>query len=487
MTPVSRPTFSPLASPERLWGVGVGDADVVEANPRRAVVDVMRLFVAAKIPVTLWGPVGARKTRTLEALAREVDENGVRYQVITIMPSTADPTTLHGLHYTTQAIDGATVMNRSLPDVAWQVHRYAQSTYLRTDADGSTTQVEVMLGEENHVFGDEGRASYSMTSRGGLTVMLLDEMTTCAPATQNALLGLLTHGKYGDLDISPYTAFVMAANPFGTVSTVNDLGEAVMNRGGHLAWYGDVKLFLEEWGSGFGDRSRAPGSKTAWYVRSLLSTAPEQAFRSQRWDPEDLVPEDRMEHTERVTTELAKMLELVEATFADQSDRLRHTYLIAVTRALMGRAWADRMAMVVGMESEMVSPQRIVEAVRAAHVGAATTFEELSAALGQGLHVHGGATLRQDQAQALMDDLVEAAGASPFSPDAYVGAWAFAISADEGTRAGMHAAMVTLARAGRDAALAGALERSALIPAFVPPEVRAVLRAQLAPAPAAAA
>ena len=94
-------SFAPIAARNKLFSTTMAnDIDILKARPRLAAADLMRIYIATKTPVTLWGPVGSRKTRTVEALAQEVDEFGTHYKVQTIQPSTEDPTTIHGLMFT---------------------------------------------------------------------------------------------------------------------------------------------------------------------------------------------------------------------------------------------------------------------------------------------------------------------------------------------------------------------------------------------------
>lgn len=426
MTPVE-PTFRALADPSKLWGVEVNNAEVIRASPRRMAVDLLRLFLANRTPLTLWGPVGARKTRSIEGLRTETDENGTPFQVITVQPSTEDPTVIHGMMFTSRDPEsGKTLMQRSVPDIAQQVVRYW---------------------EEHH----------------GLTILFLDEMTTCMPAQQHALLGLLTHGKYGDLDISPYISVVMAANPQNTVSTVNDLGEQVLNRGGHIAWYGDVGLFLDEWSSGFGNKARKPPAKVEWYIRELLGIAPDEAFRNERWDVDELVPWESLEHTERAVTETARMVGLVEDVFASSKPEVRHLYVIEVTRALLGNTWADRMSLVTGMEADSISIDSLVSKVRGAKLAVETTPEELAERLSTSLHrLPSGAEIRQDQANKLMEDLVDEVFGpdGTFSADTFLTAWAFAATAEStGQAASLHAHLLRIYSHGVKAAKMGHLAK----------------------------
>lgn len=432
------PSFRSLADPSKLWGVDVNNAEVIRANPRRMAVDLLRLFLANRTPLTLWGPVGARKTRSIEGLSVEKDENGVPYQVITVQPSTEDPTVIHGMMFTSRdESSGKTLMQRSVPDIAQQVINYYE--------------------EHN-----------------GLTILFLDEMTTCMPAQQHALLGILTHGKYGDLDISPYISVVMAANPQNTVSTVNELGEQVLNRGGHIPWYGDVNLFLEEWSSGFGRKENKPPAKVEWYIRELLGMAPDKAFRNERWDVDDLVPWESLEHTERAVTETARMVGLVDEVFSGCVDSVRHLYIIETTRAILGNEWADHMSLVTGMEADSISIDALVAKIREKRITMNTSIEERDELIGMSLYrLPSGAEVRQDQANKLMEDLMDEVFVDGvFSEDTYVTAWAFVASGgSSGQTASFHKHLVSLFTIGADMKKRGYL--SSPLPAFVDAELKA--------------
>lgn len=445
MTGAETNPFLRLASSDRLYGTRIDDADTLKSNPRRVAVDLLRLFLAARTPLTLWGPVGARKTRTIEALSREKDADGVPFQVITIQPSTQDPTIIHGIMYTSPEPDGSVIMKRSIPDVAKQIVEYNEET-------------------------------------GGYTVLFGDEMTTCMPAQQNAMLGLLTHGKFEGIDISPYMTIAMAANPEGTVSSVTPLSEAVINRGGHIAWYGDVKLFLEDWNSGFHGATDPPDPLTSWYVNNLLEGHGDEAFRNERWTPDGLVPWDLIEHTERSVTETGNMITLVNDVFSGAPDSVRRHYIVEVTRALLGGTWADRIADITSLEGQALSHRRVVEKIRAARVTLSTTTEELKSLIGDTLYVTDeGIEMQQDQAYRVMENLVKRAYDPErlvFDQDMYVSAWALAATARTNSESGnFHRPLTHLIQRGMQAADQGAVEKKDLVPMFVSSDLISAVQA----------
>lgn len=427
-------SFLPIAARDKIWGLKAKSYQEVAGNPRRVAVDLLRIFLSRKTPIMLWGPIGARKTRTIESMCMEQDENGKNYQVITIQPSIMDPTVIHGVVYTSlDPESGETIMKRSIPDIAQQVINY---------------------GEE-----------------GGLTVMFLDEMTTCMPAQQHALLSILTHGQYGDKNLQEYITIAMASNPEGTVSTVNPLGEQVINRGGHIAWYGDVGLFLEEWRSGFGNPDKKPSHDIDWYTTTLIEQDAEKAFRNGRWKPEELVPYDLMEHTERVTTEQAKMVECINDIFSDAPNDIRHYYLIEVTRALMGNEWAEHMSVVCRMESKKLSAQTVIDIVVSTGVDHTWSGDQLRMSLGDSLYVLDNQDLTDDQISTLTEKLMNRVTEGDRS--AYLSFWAFASTVpNEGKYGLMHAEILKLYFYGESEVKEGKMMKEHAIPAFVSQDIR---------------
>jgi hypothetical protein len=448
-----QPSFMPIADFKGLWASEVQSVDELRDNPRRVAVDLLKLFLANKTPITLWGPVGARKTRSIQSLADLKDENGVPYQVITIQPSTEDPTVIHGMMFTSlDEHSGETVMKRSLPSVVDQIIKYW---------------------DDHH----------------GLTILFMDEMTTCLPAQQHALLGLMTHGHYGDKNIQPYISIAMAANPEGTVSTVNELGEQVINRGGHVAWYGDVELFLEEWSSGFNRPQEAPTPGVQWYINELLVQSSKDAFRSKNWLPEELVPYDSMEHTERSVTELGRMIELIDNVFASAKPGVRKFYIIETTRALLGNTWADKMSKITEQESRRYSPEDVIQKVRDLGISMTSIPSDKNVkAVRETIHVMANDELIDHAASIKMiQGLMDIVTKRGFSIDAYVSAWSFAtLSQDEGFSMGLHQYVVDLAtKVGAKGVQNGALPRGvSVVPAFVSESIKENIRNSVAQAKA---
>lgn len=455
------PTFKPLADPSRLWGITAQSRDYLRANHRRLVEDLLRIFLSMKTaPPFLWGPPGARKTRTIEAMIRERDENGVPYQVISLQPSTSDPTIIHGIKYTTlDPESGKTIMEQSIPDVAMQITNYWNDYH-------------------------------------GLTILFMDEMTTCMPAQQNALLGTLTHGRYGGVDISHLISIVMAGNPENTVSIVHPISEAVINRGAHLPWYGDVELFLEDWRSGWKGSIEPPKDILNWYMSSLMLEQPNKVFRSKEdaWDTDNLVPYELFENSERSMTEWNKAIGVVMDIFDSpevnqifdgypnpQIKRdIRQHYLVEITKAILGPKWSESMEIVVAKENDLPSADLLVDRIKAANIKKDCTSEVLRNSLPSFLTLDGQNNyLGLDQVQAIAIELVSrirksAESKSEFLESEFITLWAMIQLASPDDKSILHSHLVTVMVIGMKLLRMGAVEKEAVkSPDFVDPGIKA--------------
>ena len=394
---IPKTSFKPIADPENIFGLHVDDVHYLEDNMRFVYEDLMRIFVASKTPITLWGPPGSGKTRSIEAMGELTDENGVPYQVITVQPSTQDATVMHGMMTITEdPTKGTKIMERSIPEIAQQTWDY---------------------------FND----------KDGLTIMFLDEMTTCIPAQQSAMLGLLTHGKYGNLDIHPYTTFVMAANPPGTVQTVQPLSEAVINRSGHIPWYSSYNHWYDKWKTGFGNVSKKPQEKTQEFIWGLIQSDPEYVFRfdpearepgEEGWSPDNLIPKEQMESSERVFTEVSRVYETISRTFKDAPYEIYELYLKEALRAVSGDRWARNSVKVERVLNSRMSIKESVDAVNKYKINPSMSIEEITGYVGDSLHRKTGKIVSTDKEVELADKFVKEIFASgDFSITKYLAFW----------------------------------------------------------------
>lgn len=377
-------SFKPLADPSKLNGLKAERVEELLGEggrvSRLVYDDLVRIFVAAKIPITLWGAMGSGKTRGVEAFAKETDENGVPYQVITIQPSTEDPTMIGGLMVVQWVAERQEhVMSRSIPDPVQNVIKYYEDTK-------------------------------------GLTIMFLDEMTTCSPMQQNALLGLLTHAKYGTTDISPYVTFVMAANPPGTVQTVLPLSEAVINRGGHIPWFSERDHFLGKWTKGFGDPLLVPQRRTANFLTMLIDSRIDAAFRhdpehveqgEEGWDIDHLCPYEQMHFSERAATEVAKVYQLIRDCFRDAPFSIRQLYIREAITAMVGPSWGRNAAEIEKLLEHRQGIEPALDAVRRYGINEHTPIERVRELVGNSLHMVGDDPMTEDQELEIVEQFAE--------------------------------------------------------------------------------
>lgn len=471
-----RPTFNPLVSPDSLWGYGVTSLDTLRANELRVVYDLVDLFLAARVPITAWGPVGVGKTQKIRDYSYRHDENGTPYQVVLIAPSTEDPTAIHGIVYTSLAEDGSgvTLMKRSMPDIVKKILDHATSTWKYLTTTGSPKQVDTYLNEPP-VDKDMAPDSLELVRTGGLSIVFMDEMTTCMPAQQNALLGFLTHSEFGGVSVGEFITIIMAANPPGTVSTVRDLSEAIINRGGHVPWYGDPQVWFDGWSDGFGVPGHGPGPDAVSLVKETMFASAEarsHIFRSDDWSVDDLVPYERMQNTPRTWDEFGHMVDFIHGVFDGGGSQVaRDFYIARAAQALLGRQYGDAVSSAMERLRDAVSAEAIVARVRQAGITFDSTMDDV-----EGLKLHlmsNKSHMSADAEDALATDLMRMVTKQGFSTSTFIALWAFLVgTGDDNRTAGFHRHLVEAGELCRPGLESGALSRERLLPAFVSSEVK---------------
>ena len=154
-----------------------------------------------------WGKPGIGKTAKIDTLARAMEAH-----IITIIASIRDPSDFLGL---------------PMPDGKGGV-MYAAPCWAREANDRAAT--------------------------GQLVVIHLDELTTCPPAVQAALLRVVNEGWVGDVQLHPMVVFLASANPPDIAAGGYDLPPPSANRWMHLDW-GDPSAadfaegILSDWAS----------------------------------------------------------------------------------------------------------------------------------------------------------------------------------------------------------------------------------------------
>ena len=450
---IPKTTFKPIAAPGKLHGLKVKSIDdlIVDGHRSRLIYDdLLRIFVASKTPITLWGPMGSGKTRSVEAFGEETDENGTPYRVMTVQPSTEDPTIMHGMMTIIKdPTTGRIIMERSIPQIAEDIFRY---------------------------FND----------KDGLTILFLDEMTTCIPAQQNAMLGLLTHGRYGNMDISRYVSFVMAANPPGTVEMVNPLSEAVINRGGHIPWFSEKDHFLNKWKRGFGNPALVPDKKTATFIEGLINDNPEVAFRDdpdhhdsadEGWTIDDLCPYNQMHFSERAATEVAKVYNVIQSTFSESPYDVRRLYIEEAIKAMVGPRWADSAGIIEDAIESSVGTEPSVDAINKYDIDTSMSPDEVFALVGDRLHRRQGKKMRSEQEKELATIFEqEIFGDNGLSRKKYIAFWLWlSTSNEQSTRTPvLPIALNILLKVDREHK--EEMARVDVLPKFVPKQIKDELR-----------
>lgn len=440
---IPKTSFKPLAAPGKLNAFKY-DVDYLYNHKRLLYEDIMRIFVASKVPIFLWGPMGSGKTRGIEAMAEETDENNVNYQVITVQPSTEDASTFNGLMTVTlDPRTGDKIMERSIPQVAELVWK-------------------------------------AFNDRDQLTIMFLDEMTTCIPAQQNAMLGLLTHGKYGAKDISKYVTFALAANPPGTVSTVLPLSEAVINRGGHIPWYSDGEHWYSKWKTGFGNPAKEPKERTKEFIRMLLDADPDVVFRDDPdhhdspedgWQIDSLCPYDQMHASERALTEFAKVYEIMQDSLSEAHYDIRKLYLQEAALAMLGTRWREHTGRIEDVLESKLKTKPVIDAINKYNISQKSTLQEIESYVGDSLHRNKGKRMRTEQERELAELFEKEIFSDGFASKRYLGFWVWlATSPDESTRSSVIPIAVSILQKGTK--FAEEMPRSHIIPAFVPDNIK---------------
>lgn len=161
-------------------------------------------YVAANVPVLVWGPPGVGKTAAITA---EADRRGIHLEVV--IGSTIDPTDL----------------GRPVVDERGDV-RLAPPPWTRRLVDALSAGREAWL--------------------------FLDELTCAPPSVQAALLRVTQERKVADLDLAG-VRLIAAANPPDLGVDVSEITAPTANRWAHLEWEVDHEAWCAGELGGWGD------------------------------------------------------------------------------------------------------------------------------------------------------------------------------------------------------------------------------------------
>ncbi len=196
------------------------------------------LKMAQAAPVLVWGPPGIGKSAGIEFAARKA---GLHIEVI--IASIREPSDFAGLP---------------------------------------------VVGDGGVSFAPPAWAQRIVRAGGG--VVFIDEITTCPPAVQHALLRVLTERVVGDIALPPETRFIAAANP-ADQAVGYDLTPPLANRFIHVEWELRPSAWVREFPSYWGHPPALPGipggewAKARALVAAFISRRPELLLRMPE-DPE---------------------------------------------------------------------------------------------------------------------------------------------------------------------------------------------------------
>lgn len=448
---VPKTSFLPIALPEKLNAYNM-NYDKLTQHKRYVYEDILRICMSAKVPVTLWGPPGAGKTKTIQALEKECDEDGVNYQVITVQPSTEDATVFNGLMTVIyDNVEQKYITEKSIPRVAeriWEEYKYHRR----------------------------------------LTILFLDEMTTCVPAQQHAMLGLLTDGTYGSMDISPYITCVMAANPPNTVPETIPLGNQVINRGGHIPWYSEQEKWYDLYIHGFGNPNRIKPDGINEDLRNYMNIDGGGVFTDPKigrddvdeeeiWTPDNLVPYDQIAPSERSVTAFMDIYQVILTMMNDLPYDVRRLYVKECALAFLGKKEADKWGRIYDMRASRVDTAPVISAVTRANIDFNSTLDDITAAVGDKLHRLEGRMMTSSKEHEMAQLFEKQIYDGRFAIQRYLAFWVWlATSTNEATRAQVIPIAINIMRKATDRVTSqehGAeIPRSNILPAFVPPKIR---------------
>jgi len=166
--------------------------------------ELVSIAIAANVPVLMVGPPGSGKTSFVQAYAGQAGAH-----LETIIASLRDPTDFAGLPLPNKQNNGD-APSVSLAAPSW-AHRL----------------VEAITGS-------------------GIAWLFIDEITTCAPAVQAALLRVIHENVVGDVQLPLTVRMISAANPADQAAGGWDLSPPLANRFMHVDW----SVTAQEWSDG---------------------------------------------------------------------------------------------------------------------------------------------------------------------------------------------------------------------------------------------
>lgn len=230
------------------------------------------------LPLLFEGESGTGKSSIIKQVANELG-----LHVEQILPSTKDPTDISGLPIVTEA--------GSL--------RYAPPAW----------------------------AESLSKAQGGL--LFIDELTTCSPAVQAALLGVVLDGVVGDHVLPPSVRILSACNAVDDAADGNPLAPPMANRFCHIAW---KQPSADDWGTYMLESVSKFSGSTSSVSKDL---AAEEARVLKLW------PEAMSKASAYVTSFVTKQPQLLQFKPASDSPEISKAWPSARTWEFATRALAS--------------------------------------------------------------------------------------------------------------------------------------------------
>ena len=248
--------------------------------------DAISAAIQARIPSLIWGPPGTGKTSFVEQLAEEL---GI--PVETIIASIREPSDFSGLPVITP----------------------------------SGVKMEAPMWAKNLANAELDNGNIS-------GVLFIDEITTCAPATQAALLRVINDGWVGELKLPSTVARVAAANPPEQAAGGWNLAAPLANRFLHIDWPSNAEAWCDAAMQGWKNSTSSVRVPHDWYKYEDAKLSLVSAYIRTRNEKLLVLPKEEAKRgkawaSPRTWHMLSKTLAVVEAT-GGQLDDDAQIYLI---------------------------------------------------------------------------------------------------------------------------------------------------------------
>ena len=101
---------------------------------------------------------------------------------------------------------------------------------------GETVVIDPVTGQPNNVYMALIAPKWAFDAQSGGWIIFLDELTTCPPAVQAAMLRVINEKHVGDTPLPKDTWFYAACNPPGLAANGQELSAPMSNRMLHFPW-----------------------------------------------------------------------------------------------------------------------------------------------------------------------------------------------------------------------------------------------------------